>query len=538
LPKSLYVSFATQTTSANTTYYWWINSRNTLSTVEDRVQQIIRTPGIFSKGFVRLTQNSVNATSIFQSRKNAADGNISIAVGANATGTFEDTVNTDTVVAGDKYTIRFTPGAATGTVQLQILSLIFEQNLNSTDTVTRTGCAIAIGLATASTTYFVGLAGTMGFQTAEADCKTRIRKDLVAKNLCFRVTQQRNETITVKSRKNGADGNISMPIGSGATGFFEETTNNDILAPGDDYNLTFATGAGTGTFTVQNTQLDYVSKAPKYDSPLIAQVAAGFTLTQNVTYRWALSGVINGNTTESVAQIISRQGWAFSELTVHASANTVNANSVLTFRKNTANGNQNVTIGPLATGYFTDSVNVDTTTTADLVCYQMVVGATTAATLMLRSVSVSATDLTVPITVVGSGGGGQGRSPLYRTRSRRREPEIAIAIVRVRIPLEYIVEKLSVQIKGPLLVPQNQKPVIKYASAVLSVFEHILPLPTRPTPQPPVQKIVRVSIPLTYEVTNLGLQADCSYEVERLFTQDQQHKIVATSINFLLSDLL
>ena len=138
------------------------------------------------------------------------------------------------------------------------------------------------------------------------------------------------------------------------------------------------------------------------------------------------------------------------------------------------------------------------------------------------------------IVVTGSGGGSQGRSPLYRTR--RLEPEIAIAIVRVRIPLEYEVEKLSVQVKGPLLVPQ--KPLIKYASAVLSVIERILPLPIKPTPPAPEIKIVRVSIPLTYEVTNLQLKAACSYQVERLFTQEEQHKIVATSINFLLSDLI
>jgi hypothetical protein len=534
MPKSLYVSYAAQTSTANTTTYWWINGRGVTSATEDRIQQIIRTPGVFSKAFVRLTPNTINAISTFQSRKNASDGNISIAIGANATGTFEDTLNTDTLAAGDKYTLRFTPGAATGTLTPQILSLVFEQNANSTDTVTRTGCAVAVATTTASTTYFLGLAGTTSFQTVESECKTRIRKNLVAKNLCFRVTSQRNETIIVKSRKNGADGNISMAIGPGATGFLEETTNSDTLVPGDDYNLTFATGGGTGTFTLQTTQMDYVSTQPQYDSILIAQVAAGFTLTQNVTYRWGLSGAINGTTLESNAQIKCRHAWRFSELTIHVAANTVNANSVFSFRKNAANGNQFVNIGALATGYFTDSINIDTTTDTDLVNYQMSVGATTAATLTVRSASVSATSVIEIPVEIGSGGGSQGRSPLYRTR-RRREPEIAIAVVRVRIPLEYEVEKLSVQVPLPYrFVPE--KKLMKYASAILTPLARILPLPMKPTPLPPVQKIVRVSIPLTYEVTNLQLKAACSYQVDRLFTQEQQHKIVATSINFLLSD--
>jgi hypothetical protein len=533
LPKALYVSYAAQTTTANTTHYWWINGRGVLSTTEDRIQQIIRTPGLFSKAFVRLSANSVNAISTFQSRKNTADGNLSIAVGANATGTFEDTTNIDTVAAADKYTMRFTPGAATGTITVQILSLVFEQNANSTDTVTRTGCAVAVATTTASTTYFLGLAGTTSFQTLESECKTRIRKNLVAKNLCFRVTSQRNETITVKSRKNGGNGNISMGIGAGATGFLEETTNSDILAPGDDYNLTFATGGGTGTFTLQTTQMDYVSTQPRYDSILIAQVAAGFVLTQNVTYRWGLSGAINGTTLESTAQTKCRQAWTFSELTIHVAANTVNANSVFSFRKNSANGNQFVNIGPLATGYFTDSTNVDATTDTDLVNYQMSVGVTVAATMTVRSASVNAANvIEIP---AGTGGATQGRSPLYRTRGRRREPEIAIAIVRVRIPLQYEVEKLSVQVPLPYtFVPE--KKLIKYASAILTPLARILPLPIRPTPPRAEIKIVRVSIPLIYEVTNLQLKAACSYQVDRLFTQEQQHKIVATSINFLLSD--
>ena len=97
-------------------------------------------------------------------------------------------------------------------------------------------------------------------------------------------------------------------------------------------------------------------------------------------------------------------------------------------------------------------------------------------------------------------------------------------------------EKLSVQVKGPLLVPQ--KPLIKYASAVLSVIEHILPLPIKPTPPPPVQKIVRVSIPLTYEVTNLQLKPPALIKSTDYSPKKSKHKIVATSINFLLSDFI
>ena len=192
-----------------------------------------------------------------------------------------------------------------------------------------------------------------------------------------------------------------------------------------------------------------------------------------------------------------------SELVIHILTNTLTADSIVKVRKNGVDTSMSAIITGGTTGYVYDSTNTETFTDTDDISFMITAGAT-GTSLLLRSITVSFSETIAP--VILTGGGSQGRSPLYRTR--RREPEIAIAIVRVRIPLEYEVEKLSVQVL--LVLPAPKKRLIKYASAILEPIARILPLPIKPTPaaQP---KIVRVSIPLTYEVTNLQLKAACSY---------------------------
>ena len=51
-----------------------------------------------------------SSTSTFKSRKNGANGNLSISVSANGTGLFQDISHSDSVVAGDDFDYTFSPG--------------------------------------------------------------------------------------------------------------------------------------------------------------------------------------------------------------------------------------------------------------------------------------------------------------------------------------------------------------------------------------------------------------------------------------------
>ena len=376
-----------------------------------------------------------------------------------------------------------------------------------------------------------GVAGHHSSGTgSEIQNKSKIRKAATGKNLAIYVSANARTTDTlVRTRKNAVNGACLITIPPGGTGWFEDTTNSDTLAVGDDYAIVVVTGTGTEIMTVQSMSIDLVTTS-QWGSTFNGRTAT-FTVNAGSIQYFPIGGGLNTGTAEISARQKTRMPVQFSELVVHVVTNTLTADSTFKVRKNGVDTSITTTVPAGASGYFFDSSNTETFSDSDDISFQIIAGAT-GTSMLLRSISLSLSETVAP--VIGSGGGSQGRSPLYR-QVKRREPEIAIAIVRVRIPLEYEVEKLSVQVL--LVLPAPKKRLIKYASAILEPIARILPLPIKPTPlvQP---KIVRVSIPLTYEVTNLQLKAACSYQVDRLFTQKEQHKIVATSINFLLSDLI
>src|SRR5439155_10093157 len=116
--------------SASTTYLPIAASAANTNTTETNQQVLYRLAGTLSKGYMRVTTNARNATS-YQTRINAADGNILISVGAGLTGAFTDNVNTDAVAAGDKLTWKFTMGTGTNNLIYSYIGVVFAATTNT-----------------------------------------------------------------------------------------------------------------------------------------------------------------------------------------------------------------------------------------------------------------------------------------------------------------------------------------------------------------------------------------------------------------------
>src|SRR4051812_2560844 len=88
--------------AANATRYSSIGDSpfETLTT-EANTQLPIRVAGAFSKLYCRVSANANTGTTVLRVRKAAANGNQSVSIASSTTGEFQDTVNTDTVTAGD-----------------------------------------------------------------------------------------------------------------------------------------------------------------------------------------------------------------------------------------------------------------------------------------------------------------------------------------------------------------------------------------------------------------------------------------------------
>lgn len=120
----------------------------------------------------------------------------------------------------------------------------------------------------------------------------------------------------------------------------------------------------------------------------------------------ANGGISAGAVTESGMQVSYRTPGTFSNLYARVSANTVSAVSNIRFRKNTANGNQVLTIPSSTTGDFTDSTNTDSIVPGDLICYAVVAGgAGTSITITNFSSSFSSVTDTALRYVSGNSGG-------------------------------------------------------------------------------------------------------------------------------------
>lgn len=153
-------------------------------------------------------------------RKNRANGSLTVIV--TGTGEFLDTVNTDSYVAGDE--ANYGSIGIVTVVQISVRSV--EANTSSN---VQAGSALSVG---AGTEFF----STSVTGTTATEVNTQIEAEDAAtiQNLfvnCFTYA----ETRTIRTRKNAGNGNLSVSVTG--TGLFEDLSNTDTLAAGDDLAL-------------------------------------------------------------------------------------------------------------------------------------------------------------------------------------------------------------------------------------------------------------------------------------------------------------
>jgi hypothetical protein len=365
------------TTTANTSNNFfqlsngWIVRRNTEATS----QIVYRTAGTISNVYVRVTANSNAGSVTFRTRKNAANGNASITIAASATGTFEDTSNTDTVAAGDKMCYQSTIGGATGTMNYSLLSCIFDA---STNYISRLACD-GSNLTSASTTSYFPLSGqTTGVTSVEANAQHKIKKAGTFKNLCISITSNARTTDTVFTlRLNGADTALTVTVAGGAAGFTEDTSNTVSVAVDDLLDFKTVTSTGTGTLVLDNLVVSYESTTRHGFIDAGALGASGELVVNANTTNYAIpGGETRVYTTEAEAKLKPRMRINSSFLSIAVGANTVSATSTFNLRVNGADVTQTLSIGANTTGYFHDITHTDMITATDEFDYQLITGAT------------------------------------------------------------------------------------------------------------------------------------------------------------------
>lgn len=365
-------------------------------------KQTWRTPGSFSNLYATVSANGVTATSTVNFRKDtgggSANGNQSLSIGSGATGVFEDTSNSDSVSSGDKIDYQLVTGGSGTTITVNVITALFSA---TTNTSKRMATGSASTLSTANTTYFSKFSGATGGSTATTEANEQV-KFLTAgtlKNGFASITvNSRTNSTSIKTRKSGVAGNISISVSTGLTGVFEDSSNTDTVAVNDLWNWGTTLGSTNNNFTIALFGIDFETTD---GSGMYTKGSGSAGITQNTstpTY-YSVQGTKLDTTTEANTQMKSGIAVTCSNLEINVTSNSVSAASTLAFRKNAGSGSQSVSVTASTTGVFTDGTHTDSLVATDLINYLFSTGAT-GTSLVFRYMAMK---VLYPTSVVNNG---------------------------------------------------------------------------------------------------------------------------------------
>lgn len=204
----------------------------------------LNTAGTIRNLFIRVsTADSANGAITVQ--LNGSNTGVTVSTVASTTGILEDTTHTASVAAGDVCQFKYTGGS--GTISLAPESFQFLSSGAAAD------CIVALGNSPTrsanASARFIPILGGLTPAATESDAITTLTFPATASYLTLQLSANTyTGAVTVKSRKNGADGNQSLSISAGATGTFQDTSNSDSYAINDTIDISIIGGtANSGT---------------------------------------------------------------------------------------------------------------------------------------------------------------------------------------------------------------------------------------------------------------------------------------------------
>lgn len=323
------------------------------SATESQLQITYRVAGRFDRlgGHV----NNVGTARSMTLRKNGANGANTVSWTDTTDQTVTDTTHIDSVADGDTINVSFTWVTFPTWYSMYVRFLPDSGH----------AAMLAASVVNIGTAGFTQLHCGANVNASESTVAVAAQAAFTLTNFFARVwTNGASATQTYTARKNSADGNNTLSIGTGATGYFEDTTHSDSYAVSDTFCARMATaGAGNNTL-ILGGKFDFTTAASGH------QACGRFPSTTyaNNTFYFGLFGSGSaGTATEAQMQVTAQFPCILSRLWVRVGSNSVNATSTFRTRKNGANGNVSVSIGSTATGNFSDTTNSDNVHSTDAI---------------------------------------------------------------------------------------------------------------------------------------------------------------------------
>ena len=369
------VSRSTGTIGAGFTRFFPVGSGNAQGweSIENRAQVKYRTSGTLSNMSVYVGSNTFTGSTTVRLRKNGSNGNQNLTIGAGATGRFVDLINTDSIATGDALCYQFvTPSVG----EMVISSASVQYEVAGSETITRlvgnlgfnsaNGNLRYLGLPTRYSDSLSTPHATESLQQHELKAATTFRNFHI-----FIATNSATASSTMRVRKNGSNANQVLTIGAGATGWFEDNTNTDSFAINDKFSISHQWGSGSGTIFYGQFALDSVSTIAKSEVTTANRFLTDLAANQTVYFKPFFNLHLTNTASD---RVFPNYAMTASAMSCHVSTNNITASSTVTFFKNGSAGNQTITIGSGATGYFSDASNTDALIDTDGYAYRVVSG--------------------------------------------------------------------------------------------------------------------------------------------------------------------
>lgn len=356
---------------------------NNLCITESMAEMVARENLTISLYSVSCDARSRHGPTQYNIRKNEANGGPAISVAMGLNGVFTDTVSLMALAPGDKYCQAMTYDTNTGnatnnwttamvTGMTKKPACFFQQGSQQSGIFTRYGsCCGSSGMVYTST---------------ETAMQLVAQGALTVSNLFINILANTHAgAITYNFRKNAAAGNLTVSVGAGLTGNFEDTTHTDTLADLDKYCFQFIAGnSGNVTFGLGAC---LISQYPDGTWPLNMCAEAGGigSLSPDLTGRFSyMVGALasNGNSFITQNGIYMPVSGVSSGMWINILTNPSTTAVAINFFRNNIQGNQALSIGAGLTGVFRDTVNSDSFNAGDQLLYNVgfsTTGQTTAA---------------------------------------------------------------------------------------------------------------------------------------------------------------
>lgn len=247
---------------SGTRYYTAVGVTTAAATTEANSLFEIRGTFTASDFATFVSANARTTDTIFGSRKDGGAGAQSVTYTSGQTGAKEDTVNTDSLVAGSDYDYFVTTSTGTESLTIRTISTTLTSTANEFICMAGRQGGIPYG---AGGTSYQGISGAIS-PTTNSDISAQIlpRFTFTAKELVTWVSANTlNGDSVIAVRDDGADSAITVTYATTQTGFKGDNTNTAIItADTDEINYQIANAGSSGSTSYTYLGMIGVTSAP------------------------------------------------------------------------------------------------------------------------------------------------------------------------------------------------------------------------------------------------------------------------------------